>query len=57
MGPNISKCGIGSFKGGQMVLREYPEVLEGSRKSDGSYGLPNGSMGFLMDSRESKKDV
>ena len=42
---------------GQMGLREYPEVLEGSRKSDGSYGLPNGSMGVLMDSRESKKDL
>ena len=50
------------FQGGraggvQMGLREYPEVLEGSRKSDGSYGLPSGSMGVLVDSRESKKDL
>ena len=40
-----------------MGLREYLEVLEGSRKSDGSYGLPSGSMGVLMDSRGSKKDL
>ena len=42
------------FQGGQMGLRE---VLEGSRKSVGSYGLPSGSMGVLMYSIESKKDL
>lgn len=45
------------FQGGQIGLREYPKVLDGSRKSNGSYGLPSGSMGVLMDSRGSKKDL
>ena len=45
------------FQGGQMSLREYPEVLEGSRKYNGSNGLPHALMEVLMDSRDSKEDL